>query len=225
MWAYSGVLVLKPEGQVARPVTRVEGFSFNRAVPRAAGEYLYELDEVGYYCDLATGAVLEEWTNPFTGSRARPAHYRSPLKTLFSGMHVVPTSQLPPGTEFRGEITTLAEVGGLVAMTEDLYVRLPGRPADGAQPARPDRISASLATHTARAEDLARPAADWVDCWLHYGTMNSFAGWLGMDGMPGVQNMRLVGRKLRVTQLEMLPPWLLERARRDHPTFLSVATT
>jgi hypothetical protein len=222
IWAYSGALVVKPEGELARTVVRIEGFSFNRAIARGPGVYDYELDEVGWYCDPQTGRVLETWTNPFTGREVRPGHYRSPQKQRFEATRVVPVAQLPPGAEFRGEITSLADVAGLVAVTEDLYVKLPARPATATSPARAARVQTSLATHVARAEDLAKPASDWLDAQLSYTTMNAFAPWLGMDGTPGVQNMRLIGRKLPLADLERLPAWLLERVRREHPTFLDV---
>jgi hypothetical protein len=225
IWSYSGALVVRPEGEVARTVVRIEGFSFNRAVARGAGTYDYELDEVGWYCDPQTGAVLDTWTNPFTGRETRPTPYRSPQKLRFEGSKVLPVAKLPPGAEFRGEITTLADVAGLVAVTEDLYVKLPSRPATDQSPARPARTMASLATHMARAADLAKPASEWLDSELSYTTMNAFAPWLGMDGTPGVQNMRLIGRKLPLARLEELPAWLLERVRREQPTFLDVPRT
>ena len=223
IWSYSGVLIGKPDGQLARPLVRIDGMSFTYARPQASGAYEWQLDEVGYYCDLESGAVLEHWTNPFTGAEVRPAHYRSPQTMQFTPQGVRPGRPLPPGVEFRGEITTLAEVAGIIAMTEDLYVRVPGIPSDGAKPARPERISSSLATFTARAADLHLPASRWVDCQLSYTTMNSFAAWLAMDGTSGLQNMRLVGRKCRRTDRSAVPAWLRERIALDHPTFLTVS--
>ena len=221
-WLYSGTLVVRPEGQVARTVMRIEGFSFNRALARGPGVHDYALDEVGYYCDPATGRPLERWTNPFNGRETRVAHYRSPQQLRFDGASVSAVTALPPGTEFRGEITRFAEVGGLVAVSEDLYVRSPARAATEARPAAPERTFASLATHVSRAEDLARDPAEWLDCTLAYGTMNGFMASLGFDGAPGVQNMRLVGRKVRADALDAVPAWLMDRVRRDHPTFLDV---
>ena len=222
MWVYGGVLLVKPEGQVARPLVRIRGISFSRALPREDGGYDCELDEAGYYCDLASGEPLETLRNPFTDRDLRVVHYRSPQKLRLAGTAFTPAQALPPGIEYRGELTTLAEVGGLVAMTEDLYVRLPATPAQDGRPARPERFSASLATFTAKAAELADPRADWVASTLSYGTMNSFAAWLGMDGVAGVQNMRLAGDKRRSTDLAAVAPDLLARVRRDHPTFLQV---
>lgn len=222
MWVYGGTLVVKPVGGVARTLMRIEGFSFNRATARAPGEWEYTLDEVGYYCDLDTRRPLDRWTNPLTGREVQAVHYRSPQRLRFTADGVVPATPLPAGVEFRGDITRHADVAGLVAVTEDLYVKLPARTATADRPATPERAQASLATHVARAEDLARPATDWLDATLSYGTMNAPMAWLGMDDPATVQNMRLVGRKVRADALDVLPRWLLERARRDHPAFFDV---
>jgi hypothetical protein len=222
MWLYSGALVVKPEGQTARTVMRIEGFSFNRATRRPDGTYEYQLDETGYYCDPATGQPLDAWTNPFTGRETRVVHYRSPQKLYFDRTQVLPGVTLPPDAEFRGELTRLAEVGGVVACTEDLYAKLPARAATADRPAAPVRISTSLATHISSAADLARPAGEWLDSTLAYGTMNTTNAWLGMGDVPALQNMRLVGRKLRADAFDAIPAWLLERVRRDNPSILDV---
>ena len=220
LWVYSGVLMVKPEGQVARPLVRIDGVSYTAAQPRADGSFDWELEEIGFYGDLQTGKVLERAINPFTGAEMRPVPYRSPQKLRFTPDGILPEQKMPPGGEFRGDITTLAQVGGTLAMTEDLYVRMPGRPAREGQPARPDRMFASLATFTSSVAQLERPAGDWVDCVFSYSTMNSLAGWLGMEGVAGIQSMRLVGEKRRENDLAAMPRWLRERIAVDYPGYL-----
>ena len=78
--------------------------SFTRALPRGDDAYDWELQECGYYLDLQSRAVLDTWVNPLNGKSVKPAH-------------------------FDGQIMTLAELGGLLAMTEDLYVNLPAMAA------------------------------------------------------------------------------------------------
>ena len=222
MWLYHGVLMGKLEGQLARPLVGVGGMSFTRAVRRAAGVYNWELDEVGYYLDLHSGEVLPQWLNPYTNKLVKPAHYRAPEHMQYSGDGVKSYDPVPPGADFRGEITTLAEVGGVVTMTEDLYVRIPGASATSSAAAAPDRVLASLGSFTAQAAALAAAPSRWVDCQMNYATMNSFARWLGMDGMAGVQNMRLSGAKRPASDLAAIPAWLRARIDAEHPTFLEV---
>lgn len=221
IWVYSGVLVVKPAGEVARPVARINGLSRSHAKSTADGSWLWELDEAGYYCDPQDGRPARALTNPFTGKTVEPRHYRSPQALIFSKQGVTPARAMPAGVEFRGEITKLAELAGTTALTEDLYVKLPGRAASGDSPARPARYAASLATFTTRTAQLSRPRSEWIDCQFNYTTLNSFVEWLGMQGQEGVQDMRIVGIKCRIDETTALPPWLLERVRTDHPDLLS----
>jgi hypothetical protein len=211
LWVYSGVLVVKPEGEVAQPVVRVEGVSRSQATARADGSWDWQLDEAGYYCDLQSGDVLERLDNPFTGASIRPRHYRSPQRLVFARDGITPGQAVPTGVQFRGEITRLAAVAGLLALTEDLYVRMPGSPA---------RQAASLATFTTDAENLHRPRSQWVDCQFSYTTLNSLSAWLEMPGVGGVQDMRLIGVKCRRDDRKAVPAWLRARVQAEHPDLL-----
>lgn len=221
LWAYSGVLVVKPEGEVARNLAKIQGLSRTQAVRQSDGRWLWTLDEAGYFCDLDSGAVAESLYNPFIQETVRPKHYRSSQRLFFSARSIESGVQLPLGVEFRGEITELAKLAGTVAMTEDLYVKMPGVPARGDQAARPARFAASLATFTTRETQLAMPSSTWVDCQFNYTTLNSFVGWLGMGALGGVQDMRLVGIKLRMDDQQAIPSELRRRLLDEHPDLLS----
>jgi hypothetical protein len=221
LWVYSGVLVVKPDGEVARPVARIEGLSRSRATPRPDGSWLWELDEAGYYCDLESGRPATELLNPFTGVTVKTKHYRSPQALSFTRAGIVPANPLPPGIDFRGEITRLAEVAGTVALTEDLYVKMAARATSGEQPARPPRYAASLATFTTLRRNFALPQGAWIDCQFNYTTLNSFVEWLGLVGKGGVQDMRIVGIKCRMDDRDAVPEWLRARVKADHPDLLA----
>jgi hypothetical protein len=105
-------------------------------------------------------------------------------------------------------------------MTEDLYVKMPARPAAEGRPARPARFAASLATFTTFARNLQRPDAEWVDCQFNYTTLNSFVDWLGLAERGGVQDMRIVGIKCRIDDPSAVPQWLRARVKADHPDLL-----
>ncbi len=221
MWVFGGVKLVKLNGQVARPIVGMGGVTFTQAVERSPGVYDWQLDEVGYYLDLQTGAVIDEMINPFTGKMVRPAHYRAPEYLRFTGTQVVPQNPLPPSIEFEGRITRLADVAGMTAMTEDMYLTIPQRPATQTKPARPARQLTSLKTYTARADQLDSGYRGWVDCQYSYTTMNSLASWLTMDSQAGVQNMRLAGTKCPLLQPGVIPDWFIQRVTPDHPDFLA----
>jgi hypothetical protein len=220
LWVYSGVLVVKPEGEVARAVARIEGLSRSQATQQRDGRWLWDLDEAGYFCDLTSGDIAEKIFNPFTATWVRPGHYRSPQKLLLSARGIEPGMSLPEGVEFRGEITTLAQVAGTVAMTEDLYVKLPSVPEAEGRAARPERFAASLATFTTREANFNLASSQWVDCQFNYTTLNSFVGWLGMAGQAGVQDMRIVGVKIRQDAQTSIAAPLRQRIMSEHRDLL-----
>lgn len=220
LWVYSGVLVVKPDGAVARPVASIKGLSRSQATDQGDGRWLWTLDEAGYFCDLDTGRVAERILNPFTGEWVSPKHYRSPQRLLFSEQGITAADALPPGVEFRGEITELARLAGTVALTEDLYVKLPGSLGADGRAVRPARVAASLATFTTREAQLLQSESAWIDCQFNYTTLNSFVGWLGMDGQSGVQDMRLVGVKIPIDAEQRIPPALRQRIRVEHADLL-----
>ncbi len=220
MWVYSGMMLVKPEGSVARPLVGVSGVSMTKATEIKPGVYDWQLDEVGYYTDLMTGEVIDTVTNPFTGKVVKLPHYRAPEHLIYTESSVLAADDLPPEIEVHGEIIRLTEVAGVSSMTEDIYVSLPAVPATDGKPGRPSRQLSSLGTYTARTKDLDGPEGRWVDCDLNYSTMNSFAPFLGMDDVSGVQNLRLSGRKCRYMEKDTIPEWFVERASKDFPDYL-----
>ena len=229
MWLYDGVLLAKPEGRVAQPLLRSSGVTLTQVRPSHPGVYEFRLEEVGYFRDLASGEVLESWINPLTGREVRPHNYRT-AESLQLRPEGPRAPSMPAEIEFHGALTTLAELAGMIAMTEDLYVRVPATAAVAAtasapaHDARPERFLASLGTYSASIRDLQRPPSEWVDCQLSYSTMNSFEPWLGMANVAGIQSLRLAGRKLPHTKIDAIPSWLRTRIARDHPGFLDVTT-
>lgn len=227
MWIADGLLIAKPAGGAARPLLRNTTLSFTQVAPRGPGVFDFRLEEVGYFRALDADDVLESWTNPVTGARVAPRNYRTP-EALRLGPQGPGIAQPPPGLEFRGALSVLAELGGSVSLAEDLYVRIPATPARAAsagapaRAARAERFLASLGTYTASAAATRDPGAAWVDCSFHYSTLNSFADWLGFGALDGTQSLRLAGIKRPHADHAAIPAWLRERVLREHPDFLDV---
>ena len=212
VWAYSGVFIVKPEGELARKLCRIDGMSFNRATRLADGGWRYELEECGYWCDLASGRPISELVNPFTGKTVRPRPYRSPQVNQFRDMTITSLStNLPVGLIYQGSIAAPIRVGETLFMTEDLFVKTPPMPPRG------PRVQTSMATFASPIAALRRDG--FVPADFTYNTMNSFVPWLEMDGMPGVQSMRLAGRK--AIDSRIVPEWLRTCVAADHLDFLT----
>lgn len=73
-WFKGRVFAVIGDDQVIQPLFDLEGFGANRMVPLGNGKYQSLHREVGYYKDLRTGAILEDWKNPLTGETVKVSH-------------------------------------------------------------------------------------------------------------------------------------------------------
>lgn len=62
---FSGTVSAVIKDKKVQPLFGFEGFSMTRLVDEGNGVYQKLLREVGFYTDLKTGDILEEWHNPF----------------------------------------------------------------------------------------------------------------------------------------------------------------
>ncbi len=68
---YSGKVMGVRKGEAVKDLFGFEGFSFSRLVDAGDGVYKKLLREIGFYTDLRSGEVLEEFKNPYTGETVR----------------------------------------------------------------------------------------------------------------------------------------------------------
>ncbi len=64
---YRGIVQGVRPGEAVRDLVGFTGFSCAKLIPNAGGDdgYMKLLREIGFYTDLRTGAILEEWKNPY----------------------------------------------------------------------------------------------------------------------------------------------------------------
>ncbi|MEZ5457808.1 MAG: DUF1838 family protein [Steroidobacteraceae bacterium] len=209
-WAYAGTFYGQVSGQRTVPLLGVEGISINRCTPSGDGVYAYSLREAGWFKDLQTGQVLDEWLNPLTGRSVTPKHYYSPQRQRFTAEQTEPVLDKPfPGLEWTGYLGAPKHFAGSVWSSEELLVRTTN-PTTGAA-----RVQTSLLTLHATAADLAGDPQRVVPTTMAYQTLASWVPWMDMRDIPGVISWRLFGRK--VERVDELPQHLVERTRRLHP--------
>jgi hypothetical protein len=63
-WFGGRVFSVIGDRQIIKPLFDVEGFGIGRTEPQADGSFRCLWREVGYYKDLATGRIMENWRNP-----------------------------------------------------------------------------------------------------------------------------------------------------------------
>ena len=209
-WWYSGTFYGQITGQRTLPLLGIEGLSINRCTPAGDRVFAYSLREAGWFKDLATGQVLDEWSNPLTGRIVTPKHYYSPQQTRFVGSTVEPVLTAPmPGLEYVGYLGRPEVFAGSLWSSEELFVRTTD-PSTGA-----GRVQTSLLTLQAAAQDLGRSATRFVPATMAYQTLASWRPWMEMGDVPGVISWRLYGRK--VASVAELPPAIVARTRTLHP--------
>jgi hypothetical protein len=209
IWWYRGTFFGKPDGEITRPLMTVSGASITRIEGTSADQDSYILSEAGYFSDLNSGEILDDWRNPFNDRVVKPRHYRSTAQYVTDGVAVTPASAtLPPGMVFRGNLSPINVEGDAVWFSEDLFASapMPGEPHPS--------ILTSLATFHGRLTELNDPTLDFVPCRLAYQTLGSFSDWMQMGDSPGVISWRISGEK--IASRNALPAATAEWLAREH---------
>lgn len=202
LWAYSGAYWGKPQGEIARQLFRVDGFSFNAMTLRDDGGVDQKMMECGFWQDPETGELADEWVNPMNGLTCQPKHFKSGQTITFDpdGQWEVPEERRASLRHIEGIIVEPIINGPVIWSQERLILKgVRPAPKPGSDPlayAGPVSSNTSLATYRA---DLADLDSDFVPTTMHYQSMGSWYPWMRMGQRAGVCSFELVGRKLEST--------------------------
>jgi hypothetical protein len=166
--------------------------------------------EVAFFTDVATGKLLEKWTNPVTGTMVDvPVTRMGPSRVVITadGLTVDAPADEASGLVLKHVFHPPVIVGDQVWITEQINV-------DGPPGPRPF-VYNELSTYTARKPDLDDPRQAAVRTDVQYQSLITYRPWMGFGDSPGHTLARGAGR--RVTRVDELPPYYLELARRFHP--------
>ena len=202
LWWYSGRLWGKPVNDKGTPFFSVEGFSFNRMVRKTNGELRQIMEECGFWKDLDTGEILDDWINPLNGLPCKPGHFRSKQDLTF-----LPDGNVTQGSRFEGHITQPTISGPTLWISEVLLGAFPGSRKPGEDPltySGPVRTATSLATYTLNAGAVLAENAGFVDSTMHFQSMSNWYPWMRMGQVSGHIMFELFGRKL--ANLDEIPP-------------------
>jgi hypothetical protein len=199
---YRGQAMVALQDDVPRASLGVEGFSYTRFTREADGSWMTKLIEVGYFTDLATGAIVDETHNPLNGAPVRPHHFTSPpqLFAVKPDGTMASTRKLPPPSEFAGRVGQPFRQGPEVWVDEDELGRLESSavPAPLREEGAPAMlVLGSMTTYRARAADVDDPRLANAPCTFHLQELSSLPGRFGMGAVVGKQMWRVSGRKLR----------------------------
>lgn len=223
IWWISGTIYAKQLGAMAVPMIGMSGVSLNAMAAAPGGGLQQSMEEAGYFTDLATGAIIGQWKNPFTGDMRPTEPYRMAVQQIIRGDGMV---ERPPNPKFpmevSGGLSRVQVSGDTVWIEENTSAKVPllGPSAPGRPPAivaGKSRVIDNLATFQSRVDDLLTPMPNFVPATLAYQETDPWFPWMGMGDREGLQVWQLKGRKLR--GLDELPMELAQRLKADHPDF------
>ena len=194
LWWYSGRLWGQPAADKAVQFFAVEGFSFNNMIRREDGSLAQIMEEVGFWKDPESGAVLDDWVNPLNGLPCEPGHFRSRQELEFSADGVLTRPEV-----LDGHITEPTLSGPTMWISEILLGRFDNPRKQGQDPLTyvgPVRTVTSLATYAMDAEQILSSVPGFVETTLHFQSMSKWYPWMRMGQAQGNISFELSGRKL-----------------------------
>ncbi|MFL2769465.1 MAG: DUF1838 family protein [Rhodospirillaceae bacterium] len=200
LWAYTGSYWGKPQGEIARQLFRVDGFSFNNMTLREDGGVEQKMIECGFWQDPETGKLADQWINPMNGLKCEPKHFKSSQVLSFdsNGQQEIPQERKVTMRHIEGTIVEPIVDGPVIWSQERLIIKsIRPKPGPGIDPLThtgPIMTATSLATYTAQVDKLTN---DFVPTTMHYQSMGGWYAWMRMGQRAGTCSFELVGRKLQ----------------------------
>jgi hypothetical protein len=111
---YTGIVQGVRPGEAIRDLVGFTGFSCAKLIPNDGEDPGYKkiLREIGFYTDLKTGEILEEWTNPYLGEKVKVVPIANdpfnhtitdfyPPPPSYGGLNAAKAPKIPMKLDFR----------------------------------------------------------------------------------------------------------------------------
>jgi hypothetical protein len=229
----TGVICGVRPGEAVRPMLTFEVFSTIRVLRQSDGSYQRMTKETILYTDPKTGAILDEWDNPYTGERVRVVHVANdPYNWIIASTvqppampGLVTTGQAVPGG--KPYLLNWTDFGpDTVVLTIDGHGYYPNLLTPAKWPresAGPMIQSSELFRYFVSKADLEDPAKTHVPSNGSWVRVQPWLPWMLMGQAPGHVMYDGVFRRFR--SLDYYPAQVLERIRTKYPQFLTAPTT
>jgi len=237
---YSGVISGVRQGEKVQPLVGFEGFSFARLIDEGNGVYAKLLREVGFYTDLETGEILDEWVNPYTSEKVKVVHiandpfnykisaYR-PGGPSYGGLNQIENKPIPFILPWR-ETTN-----NKVLMRTNIHLFYPSALQPEQWPressGKMNRVS-EMFSYVIDKDDLANPnltsvqySGAWsrITPWLPWMLMGQSEGHCYYDCMMGgYDNMDILSPKVRAYAEKHYPKYFEAPTVWEEPSFSSL---
>jgi len=223
----TGVVIGVRDNEILKPLFGFDVFSGIRVIRQPNGDYQRLCRELVFYRDLATGEMLDEWTNVYTGEKVRVVDVANdPFNYVISDHWPDPPNygglnkEKPPRRPFLRDWRLAND--NTVTMQSDihLYYRNALDPAKWPrESAGPMNRVSELFRYVIRREDLEDPAKTHLP---HQGVWNRVTPWLPwmlMGQAPG--HILYAGTFGTIEKPEMAPAPVLRRVKERYPLYLT----
>jgi hypothetical protein len=214
------------DNEAVRPLFGFEVFSGIRVIKQPDGSYQRLCRELVFYRDLKTGAMMDEWDNPYTGERVRVVDVANdPFNYILSEYYPDPPSygglnkDRPPR---RPLLRNWGLLGNVVSLDSDIHLYYKNAldpatwPRESAGPM--NRVS-ELFRYFMRREDVENPALTHLPHNGVWSRITPWLPWMLMGTAPG--HIHYMGRFSSIEKPEMAPPAVLARVKERFPLYLT----
>lgn len=226
---YKGKAIGVMPGRKNLDLVGFEGFSVARLLPLENGGYRKVLREVGFYTDLKTGEILEEFENPYTGETVPvvpiandPFNFTItefvPMPPTYGGLNKEKPPQIPL-------ILNFSERGDKVLLTSDIHLFYPS----ALQPDKWPRESPGKMTQVSEMfryiidpEQLGDPDNTSISFFGSWTRSTPWFPWMLMDQAPG--HCLYVCDQGAGDTMDLIPQRMLDAAAAIDPKYLSAPT-
>ena len=228
----SGVVCGIRPGEAVRTLMGFEVFSTIRVVRQPNGDYRRMSKEVVFYTDPATGAILDQYENPYTGERVRVVDVANdPYNWIISDRMLPPV----PGTDQTTTVKTDAMKPFLmhwrrfgpdtIVVEENFHGYYPNKLDPAKWPREsggPFNQTSELFRYFIKRADLENPELDHLPHNGSWVRVTPWLPWMLMGQAPG--HILYDGIFRPSETLEYYPPAVIARVRDRYPQYLEAPT-
>lgn len=187
---------------------------FHRFFRQADGSYKFAMFELTYYTDLATGELLEEFENPYTGETNRVSHVRLGPEVRHQTVHGLANPDNPMVHDYNSKLGPALIRGDDIWIPTDVEARIVFP-----KPTAPEIILNLYTTVHGRLSDALNPELVSAPATLAFQNILKWEPFMHMGDHAGHLMSRAAGRKLE--SVDDLPGYYLDMAERKHAKFIA----
>lgn len=226
-WYFGRVTGWRP-GEAARDIMNIIGMGTVRILPREGGPgYLMLRKELGFFTDIETNTVLDDWTNPYNGEKVTVDHIANPainaeIKPLVEGAGLYEEVKERAPTPFQLPWRLVGD-RLITEQHAHLWVKNPLDPKIWKRESAGEMIAISDSnTFNVALSDVQNPSLTKIKSQGHWVHRRPWQPWMLMGQKPGFIEYNCVTGS--ASGLEDLPRQIVGLARSRFPDFLNAPT-